>query len=92
MQKKWNQSQKYFGLKKAYLNGHPVIQAVEAKMLGTFTKYSFLQNNSSRKKSAISIHYELIGGVGGRGALALNTPLLLNILSKYIIILEPKKQ
>jgi len=43
----WNQSQTYFGSKKAYFWGHPVIQAVEAKMLGPFCKiFIFLQNIS----------------------------------------------
>ena len=37
MQKKnWNKSQK---LKKAYFRGYPLIQAVEAKMLGHLYKY-----------------------------------------------------
>ena len=58
--KNWNQSQKSFGLIKAYFCGHPVIQAVEAKMIGhIYEKFIFLQNISSLKKSAISIHYEL---------------------------------
>ena len=36
--KKLNQSQKNFGMKKAYFWGHPVIHAVEAKTLGPFYK------------------------------------------------------
>ena len=61
MQKKWNQSQKKFGLKKAYFWGHPVIQAVEDKIHGPFYKniFLFLQNISSLKKSDISICNEL---------------------------------
>ena len=51
--KNWNQSQKYFGLKKAYFGGHPVIQAVEAKMLRPFyEKLIFLQNISSLKNQS----------------------------------------
>ena len=41
MQKKnWNKSQK---LKKAYFRGYPLIQAVEAKMLGHLYKYYYIQ-------------------------------------------------
>ena len=40
--KNWNQSQNNFGLKNAYFWGHPVIQAVKAKMLGPlFKKFIF---------------------------------------------------
>ena len=34
----WYQSQKKFSLKKVYFWGHPVIQAVEAKILGPVYK------------------------------------------------------
>ena len=56
MQKKWNQSQKKIGLKKAYFWGHPA----EDKMHGPFyKKLIFWQNISSLKKSDISIRNEL---------------------------------
>ena len=57
---------KMSALKMSILGGNPVIQAVEAKMLGLFYKiFILLQNISSRKKSSISIHYELRNWVGG---------------------------
>ena len=51
-QKIWNQSQKNVGLKKAYFWGHPVIQAVEAEMLGPFNKkFIFLQISAEKLAS-----------------------------------------
>ena len=48
--KSWNQSQNISALKRPIL-GHPVIQAVEAELLGPFyKKFIFLQNILSLKK------------------------------------------
>ena len=49
----WRSKPKKFRPEKAYFLGHPLIQAVEAKMLGLFYKMIiYLQNISSLKKSA----------------------------------------
>ena len=48
----WYQRQKKFSLKKVYFWGHPVIQAVEAKILGpVYKKFMWLKNILSLKKN-----------------------------------------